>query len=204
MKNVFGKDESLKLFDKYGKNLYYFYRGPDGRSWERTFDSNGNVLLFKDSIGKSSERTYDSNGRGLVYKNSEGYSSEYTRDLDGNELTYKNSNGVKRGFDIPEKSAVMKNVFGTNDNLELYNKDGKMIYDFSKCPGGFSWDCTYDSNEKMLGYKDSDGYSSEYTRDSDGKELTFEDSNGVKRSFDIPKFTMQQLFEKLGKFELIN
>jgi YD repeat-containing protein len=102
MKNILGKTESLELFNKDGILLYNFYKGSDAYSYERTYDSNGNVLTFKDSTGYSSEYTYDSDGRELTYKNSIGYSYEYTYDSDGRELTYKSSTGVSRGFNIPE------------------------------------------------------------------------------------------------------
>jgi YD repeat-containing protein len=102
MKNILGTTENLELFNKDGRLLYNFYKGSDAYSYERTYDSNGNVLTFKDSTGYSSEYTYDSDGRELTYKNSIGYSYEYTRDSDGRELTYKSSTGVSRGFDIPE------------------------------------------------------------------------------------------------------
>jgi YD repeat-containing protein len=67
---------------------------------------------------------------------------------------------------------------------------------------GYSWERTYDSNGNVLTYKDSDGYSSEYTYDSNGKELTFKDSDGIKRGFDIPEYTMEELVEKLGNFKI--
>jgi hypothetical protein len=54
----------------------------------------------------------------------------------------------------------------------------------------------------MILNKDSDGYSSEYTYDSNGKELTFKDSDGIKRGFDIPEYTMEELVEKLGNFKI--
>jgi YD repeat-containing protein len=68
---------------------------------------------------------------------------------------------------------------------------------------GYSWEYTYDSNGNVLTYKDSDGYSSEYTYDSNGKELTFKDSDGIKRGFDIPEYTMEELVEKLGNFKMV-
>ena len=81
MKNILGKTENLELFNKQGKKVYKF---------------------FKFSSGYTSERTYDSDGKELTYKNSNGFSSEYTYNSNGKELTYKDSNGITRGFDIPE------------------------------------------------------------------------------------------------------
>ena len=75
----------------------------------------------------------------------------------------------------------MKNILGKTESLELFNKEGKRVYDF---------------------YKRSDGYSAECTYDSNGNELTFKDSNGVMRGFDIPEYTMEELVEKLGNFKI--
>ena len=123
MKNCLGKDENLELFNKAGNKVYRFNTDSTGYSWESTYDSNGNVLTyknstgysceitydsngnqltFKDSTGYSWESTYDSKGNELTFKNSNGYSWESTYDSKGNELTFKNSDGNSRGFDIPE------------------------------------------------------------------------------------------------------
>jgi hypothetical protein len=75
----------------------------------------------------------------------------------------------------------MKNIFGTTENLELFDKDGKIVYEF---------------------YKGSDGYSFEITYDSNGNELTYKNSNGVSRGFDVPEYTMEELVEKLGNFKI--
>ena len=96
----------------------------------------------------------------------------------------------------------MKNILGTTENLELFNKEGKLLYEFCKDSNGYSWETTYDSSGKELTFKDSDGYSSEYTRDSNGNELTYKNSNGVTRGFDIPEYTMEQLVKKLGNFKI--
>jgi YD repeat-containing protein len=96
----------------------------------------------------------------------------------------------------------MKNILGTTENLELFNKEGKKVYEFCKTSNGYSFEYTYDSNGKELTYKDSNGFSYEYTRDSSGNELTFKGSNGVTRGFDIPEYTMEQLVEKLGNFKI--
>jgi hypothetical protein len=81
MKNILGTTKNLELFDKDGKRVYRFYKDLYKYSYDYTYDSNGNMLTFKDS---------------------DGYSAECTYDLNGNELTFKDSNGVMRGFDIPE------------------------------------------------------------------------------------------------------
>ena len=96
----------------------------------------------------------------------------------------------------------MKNILRTTENLELFNKEGKKVYEFYKYSSGISYERTYDSNGKDLTFKDSNGFSYEYTRDSNGNVLTYKDSNGVTRGFDIPEYTMEQLVEKLGNFKI--
>ena len=57
----------------------------------------------------------------------------------------------------------MKNIQGTEDNLELFDENGIRFYEYFKC---------------------LDGFSCEYTRDSNGNVLTYKDSTGVSRGFD--------------------
>ena len=96
----------------------------------------------------------------------------------------------------------MKNILGTTEYLELFNKEGKRVYEFGKYSKEYSYERTYDSNDYLLTFKDSNGFSSEYTYDSNGKELTYKDSNGNTRGFDIPEYTMEELVEKLGNFKI--
>ncbi len=96
----------------------------------------------------------------------------------------------------------MKNILGTTENLELFDKDGRRVYRFYKDSNEYSYETTCDSNGNILTYKDSYGYSYERTYDSNGKELTYKDSNGVTRGFDVPEFTMEELVEKLGNFKI--
>jgi len=80
----------------------------------------------------------------------------------------------------------MKNILGTEENLELFNEDGKKVYEYFKHPFGYSYEYTRDSNGNELSYKNSNGYWYEYTYDSNGKELTFKDSYGTwyERTYD--------------------
>jgi YD repeat-containing protein len=117
----------------------------------------------------------------------------------------------------------MKNIFNKEESLELFNKEGKKVYEFYKNStgysseytrdsngnlltfkdsNGYSYEKTYDSNGKELAYKDSNGNFYEYTRDVNGNELTYKDSKGVKRGFDIPEYTMEELVAKLGNFKI--
>ena len=96
----------------------------------------------------------------------------------------------------------MKNILGTTESLELFNKEGKRVYRFYKGSDAYSSERTYDSNGNVLTYKDSNGNSYERTYDSHGKELTYKNSDGVTRGFDIPEYTMEELVEKLGNFKI--
>ena len=96
----------------------------------------------------------------------------------------------------------MKNILGTTEDLELFNKEGKKVYEFDKNSNGSWRERTYDSNGNTLTYKDSSGFWIERTYDSNGKELTFKTSDGVTRGFDIPEYTMEELVEKLGNFKI--
>jgi len=73
---------------------------------------------------------------------------------------------------------IMKNILEKTEELELFNKDGRRVYEFIKDSDGFSFESTYDSNGKELTYKNSNGFSSEFTYDSEGKILTYKDSKG--------------------------
>ena len=107
----------------------------------------------------------------------------------------------------------MKNILGTEENLELFNDNGIKVYSYYKDSYGFIYECTYDLNGKLLTSKDSDGYSCEYTYDSNGnvltskhsnvfsyeyiydskgKVLTYKDSNGVSRGFD-KTYTLEEV-----------
>jgi len=112
----------------------------------------------------------------------------------------------------------MINILGKKENLELFNKDGKRVYEFYTNSNGFSYEYTYDSFGHALTFKDSEGYSDEYTRDNNGNELTYKDSDGIykikgkkvtKQEFEafikpIPELTMEKLTKLLGyDFKLI-
>jgi YD repeat-containing protein len=100
------------------------------------------------------------------------------------------------------KENTMKNILGTTKNLTLFDKDGRLLYNFYKGSDGYSYERTCDSNGNVLTFKDSNGYSSEYTYDLNGNELTYKDSTGFTRGFDIPEYTMEELVEKLGNFKI--
>ena len=96
----------------------------------------------------------------------------------------------------------MKNIFGKEESLKLYNKDGNLIYKYQKCIDDYSWERTYDSEGNALTYIYSDGFSWERTYDSNGNELTYKNSNGTRRGFGIPEYTMEELVKKLGNFKI--
>ena len=76
MKNIQGTEEDLDLFNKNGIKVYAYRKWSDGLFQERTYNSKGKVLTYKNSNGFSCECTYDSKGNILNYKNSDGYSYE--------------------------------------------------------------------------------------------------------------------------------
>jgi YD repeat-containing protein len=77
----------------------------------------------------------------------------------------------------------MKNILGKTENLELFDKEGRLVYEFLNDSDGYSDEYTYDSNGNQLTFKNSDGFSSEYTRDSEGNVLTFKDSDGYSYEY---------------------
>ena len=118
------------------------------------------------------------------------------------------------------------NALGAFEHLELFDYKGNRVYEFStdsddgfwtkstydskgneltnEDSNGYWRKRTYNSNGNQLTFENSDGDWWKYTYDSKGKELTYEDSTGVKRGFDIPEFTMDQLVEKIGyNFKII-
>ena len=120
MKNIQGTEEDLDLFNENGVKVYEYFKHLDAFSEEFTYDSNNNVLTYKDSNGNGCEYTYDSQGNELTYKDSDGFSYEYTRDSQGNELTYKNSDGETRGFD---KTYTPKEIEFIKRAVEYYWQD---------------------------------------------------------------------------------
>jgi hypothetical protein len=96
----------------------------------------------------------------------------------------------------------MKNILGKEEDLQLFDKNGVMVYQYVTDCKGHSFEYTRDSSGNVLTFKDSEGYSYKYTRDSNGNELTYKNSNGVTRGFDIPEYTMEELIAKLGKFKI--
>ena len=101
---------------------------------------------------------------------------KFTLDSNGNELTREDSDGFWR-----------KSTLDSNGN-QLTHENSY----------GYWSKRTYDSNANQLTFENSNGTWCKHTYDSNGKELTYEDSNGVKRGFDIPEFTMEELAIKLG------
>tara|TARA_R110000823_G_scaffold314955_1_gene445111 strand:- start:3837 stop:4136 length:300 start_codon:yes stop_codon:yes gene_type:complete len=98
----------------------------------------------------------------------------------------------------------MKNILGNKKDLEFYNKDGVMVYEFcTLSDDSYSYEYIYDKNGNLLTGKYSDDYWSKYTYDNKGNELTYENSNGTKRGFEIQEFTMEELVKELGNFKLI-
>jgi hypothetical protein len=92
----------------------------------------------------------------------------------------------------------MKNIYGKDENLELYNNKGVLLYTYL-VGVDYSSEYTCDNNGNALTYKNSDGDWSEYTRDSEGKDLTYENSKGIRRGFEQEKFTKEEILKKFNR-----
>tara|TARA_R110001632_G_scaffold124287_1_gene237068 strand:+ start:2421 stop:2741 length:321 start_codon:yes stop_codon:yes gene_type:complete len=92
----------------------------------------------------------------------------------------------------------MKNIYGKDENLELYNNKGLLLYKYHAC-GYYSFEHTCDNNGNALTYKNSTGVWGKYTRDSEGKELTYENSKGIRRGFEQEKFTKEEILKKFNR-----
>jgi hypothetical protein len=112
------------------------------------------------------------------------------------------------------------NALGAFENLELFDKNGNVVYKFLTYNSEDCWiKFTYNENGNQLTFEDSTDYWSKRTYDEKGNELTFEDStdcwwkrtydekgnqltyessSGRKKGFDIPEFTMEELVKKIG------
>jgi hypothetical protein len=92
----------------------------------------------------------------------------------------------------------MKNIYGKDENLDLYNDKGVLVYTYHV--GSFyTFENTYDKNGNILTWKNSDADWFEYTRDSEGNELTFENSTGTRRGFEQEKFTKEEVLKKFNR-----
>ena len=90
------------------------------------------------------------------------------------------------------------NALGAFEDLELFNKEGNRVYKFIAGSNGDWSKSTYDSNGNELTFENSNGDWWKYTYNSNGNQLTYKDSDGVKKRFDTPEHTMEELVEKLG------
>ena len=138
---------------------------------------------MKNILGKHEDlKLFNEKGKIVYkyYKDSDGCCLEFTYDEKGNVLTYKISNGY-----------WYEKTRDKNGNLLTY-----------KDSNGFLSEYTYDKKSNVLTYKNSDGGWYERTYDEKGNELTYKNSTGVKRGFDIPEYTMEELVNKLGNFKI--
>jgi hypothetical protein len=69
------------------------------------------------------------------------------------------------------------NALGVFEDLELFDKNGNIVYKFFTISNGHWWKSTYDEKSN---------------------QLTYENSFGIKKGFDIPEFTMEELVKKIG------
>ena len=99
------------------------------------YDSNRNVIHFKDSHGFEKWYEYDSNGNETHSKSSGGYETWHEYDSNGNETLYRNSMGFVNRMDYDE----------ANNKVHSKNSD-----DYEK------W-YEYDSGGNLIHFNDSDG-----------------------------------------------
>ena len=100
------------------------------------FDSNNNLIYYKDSNGIEYWYKYDSNNNLIYYKDSSGF--EYWQEFDSNNnmIYYKNSSGFEYWKE-----------YDSNNNMIYYkNSDGFEVWK------------EYDSNNNLIHYKNSDGF----------------------------------------------
>ncbi len=92
---VVHKDEyvgfPVKEYDTNGNLIHY--KDSNGYEYWDEYDTNGNLIHYKDSNGYEEWKEYDTNGNLIHYKNSNGYKYWDEYDAAGNIIHYKNSNG---------------------------------------------------------------------------------------------------------------
>jgi hypothetical protein len=77
------------------------------------------------------------------------------------------------------------NALGAFENLELFDKNGNIVYKFFTDSNDYWYKRTYDGNGNQLTWENSKGDWSKCTYDEKGNLLTYEDSDGRKKGFDI-------------------
>jgi hypothetical protein len=77
------------------------------------------------------------------------------------------------------------NALGAFEDLNLFDKNGNIVYKFLSYSDGYWSKSTYDEKGNPLTFEDSDDYWSKRTYDEKGNKLTYEDSRGIKKGFDI-------------------
>ena len=82
---------SISEYDSNG-NLIHF-KDSDGYEYWKEYDSNGNEIHYKTSNGKEEWYEYDSNGNPIHYKDNKGNEEWYEYDSNGNQIHYKDNDG---------------------------------------------------------------------------------------------------------------
>jgi len=77
----------------------------------------------------------------------------------------------------------MKNILGTEKDLQLFHTNGEMAYRYNKDSDSYWQEYTYDDKGNVLTYKSSKGYLEEYTYDESDNQLTFKGSDGYWREY---------------------
>jgi YD repeat-containing protein len=111
------------------------------------YDTNGNMIHYKNSNGYEVWYERDTNGNPIHYRDSNGVEGWYERDTNGNPIHYRDSNGVEGWYE--------------------YDTNGKCIH----YRNSFGLECwyEYDSKGNQIHYRNSEGV--EYWYDSDGNRI---------------------------------
>ena len=92
-----------------------------------------------------------------------------------------------------------KNILGTKENLELFNKNGVRVYKYYNNSGRLSSEIIYNSKGQQLTCKRSNGFISKSTYDSFGNELSYKDSDGIAYKLTYDSQGRELTYKRLTK-----
>jgi hypothetical protein len=129
----FKTNGSLKIKDKNGNDIYH--ETSKGYWFKSEFDSNGDVIYFKNSGGNIVDNRIPSNHRTQRQK------------ISTNTLTMKDGQTIGQWLNWD---------FKTNGNIEIKDKNGDVIY-FEESDG-YWFKTEYDSQRNLIYHEDSSGH----------------------------------------------
>ena len=142
------------------------------------YDSNNNLIHYKDSYGYEYWNGYDSNNNLIHYKTSYGY--EEWKEWDSNNLIHhKDSSGSEYWNEYNSNNNLIhhKNSDGYEEWKE-YDSNNNLIH--YKNSSGVEYWKEYDSNNNLIHYKDSRGYEEWKEWDSNNNVIHYKDSRGYE------------------------